>query len=478
MNIIEQLLKDLSHKELYDFVIKHSRLLKDDILLEFAHKIDKNEVNNSNNYTQLLRDALDGISFDYEDIMPDYEYGYDEFDGCLELDALGKWLDKAQEHVDKNNPNEAILICKACLEEYASWCETQDSDILEYVDVNYREQPFDILRQTLSMQGINQQELLDYCKSEISKPKYKRAYMYDGFSRLFMDLSVMVGSDDFIILQDNLLHEIEDKSSYEAEQILKQKIDFYHINKQSDRAWDIIRENLQIKSFRKDLTKKLIAENKLQEAKKLINDHISNDESENKPSLSWHELRSWDELKLQIAQKENDIPEIRHISFRFIESDFNAQYYKLYKSTFAKEEWTEQVEKLIQHYEKRYGIQWFSESVADVLRAEKQEERLMKYIEKHLSIDNVEQYHTCFSSSFPEKTLALFRQAIDKYASQNTGRDYYEHIVRSFGKMIKIQGGNEVVKEMINQYRVLYKNRRAMMEIMGKFTLKTQSQQC
>ena len=475
---IEQILKDLSHKELYDFVIKHSRLLKDAILLEFAHKIDKKEAKNSNNYTQLLRDALDGISFDYEDIMPDYEYGYGEFDGCLELEVVGKWLDKAQEHVDKNNPNEAILICKACLEEYASWCETQDSDILEYVDVNYREQPFNILKQTLSMQEINHKELLDYCKSEMSKPKYKRAYMYDDFSRLFMDLSVMVGSDDFIMLQDNLLQEIDDKSSYEAKKILQRKIDFYRNNKQSDKADDVIKENLQIGSFRKELTTKLIEENKLQEAKKLINEFIFQHEDKSRPSHSWYDLISWYELKLQIAQKEKDIPEIQRVSFLFIEFGFKAQYYEIYKSTFAKEEWAEQIEKLIQHYEKRHGSQWFSESVADVLQAEKQEERLMKYIEKHLSIDNVEQYYTGFSSSFPEKTLALFRQAIDKYASQNTGRGYYEHIVRSFGKMIKIQGGNEVVKEMINQYRTLYKNRRAMMEIMGKFTLKTQSQQC
>jgi hypothetical protein len=34
--------------------------------------------------------------------------------------------------------------------------------------------------------------------------------------------------------------------------------------------------------------------------------------------------------------------------------------------------------------------------------------------------------------------------------------------------MAKIKGGNEVVKEMISQYRVLYKNRRAMMEIINK----------
>jgi hypothetical protein len=32
-----------------------------------------------------------------------------------------------------------------------------------------------------------------------------------------------------------------------------------------------------------------------------------------------------------------------------------------------------------------------------------------------------------------------------------------------------IEGGKELVREMIKQYRILYKNRRAMMEILDRF---------
>ena len=70
------------------------------------------------------------------------------------------------------------------------------------------------------------------------------------------------------------------------------------------------------------------------------------------------------------------------------------------------------------------------------------------------------------------KTLALFRQAIDQYANSNTGRGCYERIASLLGKMLKINGGREVAEDMVNQYRVLYKARRAMMEIMDKFMKK------
>ena len=457
----DKLLRELSQKELRDFIIRqtqHNPQLKNTVLLEFAHKIKKTDVNAINNYNQLLRNALDGLHFDYDDI--EYNYEYD----CIEIDILDQWLDKAKKHVKQKNWEEATFICKACIEEYATWINNYDSDIVEYFDTCYQEIPFDILTQTLSVQGTDFKSLFDYCKSEMLKPKYKGTEMYDGFNGLFMELSALVGSDDFVLLQDKLLQEIEDKSSYDVQIILQRKIDYYRNNKQPEKAWDVIRENLQIESFRKELVKKLISENKLQEAKKLINDYISHKGNENRGLYQWHILQ------LQIAQKENNIPEIRRISFLFIESGFQAEYYNKYKSTFTKEEWAERVEKLIQHYEKRHKTNWFNSSVADVLQAEKQEERLMNYVEKHLSIDILEKYHTAFSASFPEKTLALFRQTIDQYA-QNTGREIYERIVKLLGKMVKIRGGNDIVKEMINQYKILYKNRKAMMEIINRFKI-------
>jgi hypothetical protein len=406
----------------------------------------------------LFRDALDGLYFDYEDI------GYGNYDDCIEIDVLDQWLNKAQGYANDKNPVEAMLICKAFIEEYAAWYEEQDETIREYIDISYIEKPFDILTQIYPKQEINIKELLEYCKSEMQKPKYKRAGMYDDFNNLFMGVSVATGSDDFITLQDKLLQDITDNSSYDAKHILQRKIDFYKRNKQLEKAWEIIENNLQIEDFREECAKKFIAENKLKEAKKLINDFISQ-----KGNGSWG-LHLWYELKLQIAQKENDIPEIKRLSFRFIESGFKIQYYNVYKKSFTKEEWNEAVEKLIQHYGKRSNNKWFNSDVADVLQAEKQEERLLKYIEKHLHVDKLEKYYTSFVASFPEKTIALFKEAIDNYA-QTTGREIYERIVKLFDKMVKITGGKEVVSAMINHYKIIYKNRSAMMEILNKFKI-------
>ena len=52
---------------------------------------------------------------------------------------------------------------------------------------------------------------------------------------------------------------------------------------------------------------------------------------------------------------------------------------------------------------------------------------------------------------------------------ESTIRDIYEKTVRVFKCMLKIEGGKDVVNQMINNYRNLYKNRKAMIEIMNRF---------
>ena len=202
---LEQLLKDVPHKKLCDFIIRqvqNNPQLKNTVLLEFAPKLtDEDDAYDVSYYNQLLQEALEDVYFDEDDI----QHGY--YEGTLEIDVLDQWISKAQTYVKQNNPQEAILICKACIEEFAAWYEEQDSEIAEYIDDSYRESPFYIILQALPMPGTDVEELLTYCKTEMSKPVYKNIGMSSGFNKLLMKLSAMSGSNDFIALQDQLLKE-------------------------------------------------------------------------------------------------------------------------------------------------------------------------------------------------------------------------------------------------------------------------------
>ena len=452
--IVEEIVKKTSHQELIDFIIgqaKYNPQFTNTILLKFSHK---SNLDGENKYRLILHKALKKVQFDYDDL-------YDYHEDSIEIDVLAEWIEKAKEYLAQKDYKEAVAIAKACIEEYAEWMENTDSDIADYIDPCYQEVPFEILSEAASTAEINTNELFQYCKAEMVKPKYDGTDFCDHFNHLLKEFAGTDNAAEFLNLQDAFLDKIIDKSSYEAEKILQLKIDYYNKNNQLKLAHKIISENIQIESFRKEVVKQKIAGKKYTEAKKLIDDFISVSQNNNVYYNS-----NWYELLLEIAQKENDIPVIRKVAFAFIENNFQAKYYRIYKSTYNSGEWIHEVEKIIGHYSG--GKHYSNDSIADVLAEEKDAERLIKYIEKHPSVENIDKYHLHFSSSFPEATLALFRKAINQYAEKNTGRNHYEHIVDLMKKMNRIKDGKKAVNDMINQYKIQYKNRKALIEILNK----------
>lgn len=70
---------------------------------------------------------------------------------------------------------------------------------------------------------------------------------------------------------------------------------------------------------------------------------------------------------------------------------------------------------------------------------------------------------------YAEKILQLFEKEIHKYAAINSGRKHYEYIATIFKAMKKIKNGNITVKKITNEFRITYKRRPAMIEILKDF---------
>jgi hypothetical protein len=334
-----------------------------------------------------------------------------------------------------------------------------DREYCKQIDEMYQSRPFDILEAAAADPGANVRELYDYCMAETSKEKYSGLYMEDCFSRLLMNLSAEINPEAFIAMQRKLLDRVQDKSSYEAEKILSRIVDFYAKCGQPQKAWKYVEENIQISKFRLEVIEDRIKQKKFTEAKKLITDYSDTRQDRYRNNI-------WNEYLLKIALAEQDIPAVRNISYSFIEDHFDDQYYRIYKSSFDKGEWAEAFENLFRHYEDR-KYSW-GDPAADLLGAEGKAERLMEHIGKKLSLEKMEKYHKFFAGSVPDDTLALFRKTLDQYADMHTGRSFYEHILDVFIMMKKIPGGASVAEEMKNSYKLKYKNRRAMIEILNR----------
>lgn len=458
--LFEATVRNISLKELQEFVIRfglHNPTFQQAILLDFT---PQQEESVNSQYAEIIRDELEGVYFDIEDI---YDYNYD----CFEIDILDQWLNKAQEYTEQNNYSEAILIAKACIEEYAEWMNATDAEIIDYISEEYIYGPFNILKKAYKNGNINAEELITYCKAEIGKKKYQGNF-HSMFDALIMQLTKDTDPEAYLTMQDRLFNSLLDKTSHEAKTIIDRKIDFYKRQGDEATAWKLVEENIQIEAFRKKTVQKRITDNNLKEAKSLINEYIKAETKNTSNSYFGNRYSSdWDELLLDIAQKENDKKTIRNISRMFIDNRFDTQYYKIYKSTFSADAWPVELKKLINHYQK--GRHWFISSIADIFVEENLAESLLNYLAKNLRIEHINQYYKFISSEFPKETLLLFKQAIDAYM-KNTGRDIYENTVIYFNSMLTIEGGKKLVKQMITNYKVQYKSRKAMIEVFDQFS--------
>jgi hypothetical protein len=473
-SVVAKLLRDVSRADLYKFIVRqacYSKKLTNAILVEFVGNVtEKNKNDTTNPYSVVLRETLRNTKVKKEDY-----YHRDEYEGGIENEALDQILVKLKEYFNQKNYREVVFICKACIEELSEWLVKKSrkfSAIGEFIHYEYLNVPFKMLGEVVEnsdKSGIDLKELYEYCRSEIRNSKYYKMGMSVKFNDFFLKVSLKVNPDGFIELQDELFAKVQNKNSLEAAIILQRKINLYNLNNQPKKAWEIIESNIQIESFRKELVKKKIKEQKFTEAKKLINDYLNDDKND-----SWARFE-WDKLLLEIAQKQNDKQVIREISFRFIDKKFNAEYLKIYKSTFNNEEWKEIFEQLLISYDKasKQGLVYFNQldntSVFDFLVAENEIDRLLEFVEKYLTVHLIGRYHKNLADKFPAKTLFLFRKALDSYAKNTLGRDAYEYLAEMLKKMQQINGGNEIVKDMVKQYRFLYKNRRAMREVLSKF---------
>ena len=454
-----KLLAEVTEEELRAFIIAQAAknaALRKAVLLEFVHKAKPKTV--SNPYSQIIREGLEQI--DLEDGYDDWRY----HETGISLDILDEMFDKAAASIKNGKYDEAAFIAKACLEEYVEWVNDNGNSVADLVSYGYTERPFEILRSIAEEGGCNADLLYDYCKAKLNDAKFSKVDMQSCFHGLMLALAIRTNNQDFITVQEKLLADVPNTQSDYAERILSREIEFYRGTGEHGKADAILLANVHIDIFRIKVVDNLIAAHNYDEAKALIGRYPSEEK--------WRD-RTWDERLLAIATAEHDTPKIREYVWRFIEDRFDQKHYQIYKSTFSATEWTTERERILNHYvqkEGRYhGDSHFSSSnTADVLAEENLAERLLSMMEKKPSPSSVEYYYKHFAKLFPERTLALFRTAVDSYVAANVGGGHYYGIAEWLGMIRKLPGGTAVCNAMLADYRLTYKRRTSMIKILDE----------
>ena len=135
--------------------------------------------------------------------------------------------------------------------------------------------------------------------------------------------------------------------------------------------------------------------------------------------------------------------------------------YRELKSQYRPEEWNKLREKIL--------VIWGTNPYAAQLYVEeKLYDRLLRLVQKHRRLSEIEQYEDILKKTYPAELLQLYEDMAVDMAAQNLGRPAYVKIVRFLNKMKELPGGPLCVQGLVNQWRRQYKRRRAMMEELDK----------
>ena len=63
----------------------------------------------------------------------------------------------------------------------------------------------------------------------------------------------------------------------------------------------------------------------------------------------------------------------------------------------------------------------------------------------------------------------MYASLLNDYAEQNMGRNHYEFVAQALLCAKKLNGGQEAVKRLVAEFRIKYKRRPAMMEVLARF---------
>lgn len=157
----------------------------------------------------------------------------------------------------------------------------------------------------------------------------------------------------------------------------------------------------------------------------------------------------------RLYQKIGDRNQYMKYLWTLVTEDKKSDYYNELKSQYTSKEWLTEREKVFPHYS--------ALGQADLLREEKLYDRLWDVI-KDQHISSIEGYEDVLLPKYAEEILNTYAAQLNRMATMAGGRKEYQYWVRVLRHMKKINGGKALVDQIVAEWKVKYKNRRAMLD--------------
>lgn len=367
--------------------------------------------------------------------------------------------------------NEAVKLLEECTDSLIEWkCHFEAFEIVSYYYDEILTTDLDDDGDISYFQSVCLEILSAIADASDIKTKHrlfnsafrKLDTKFDYFTELYFDfikecfdeeefLEKMLECSDKIISKNNI-------SNFERKKWILYHMELMDKLVYSDEAIELFcKKNWNVIEVRQFLTDRYLKSGDIDKAITVLKESLELEKNNMYISESIH-LKLKDIYKQQ-SDKKNYIKELWTILTETTITDKSV--YLEFKSLFDGDEWEETREQL-------YFSMKYQAMLPEYLIEEKLTDRLTNYVFSNNNTYLIEKYESILIESYSEFVLEAYANELSKAAVHTADRPTYKRWADKLRHMKTIKGGIETVDMIIDRWRELYCNRRAMMQEINK----------
>lgn len=466
---IEKLLSYVDKKKLITFICQHALThpdLQESLLQNFAPKKSSGQI--TIDYNKKI-DACFNSS---------YRNGSGRYNSFEEIDLdeisskLSIFINKARFFFEQksfdNAASIALYIINSIVNHYNedNYYEYYDDFfVLECDCETAGELLLDIAKHPETPQSLKEVILKEI--RTITKKKEFCDYPFYNIDELLLNINIYIQTKEGALqLINDLLKEQKDSENICG--LVNQKIDFLYQLNRLEEGEATINKYLYLPEIREKQVQFLIDGKKYSEALTMLDEGIRLAEEKEHPGT----ICKWKKQKLGIYIQTNKVPYIiATAKDLFLSNGGDMELYHTLKKYVPVDKWKMFLKNLLEPLAPDMHFNFSSSVKADIYVEEEDYDNLKTFLVKtsSQSLDYMIKYAHHLIQSYPDEMLAIYNSKIQKYAEQNVGRNYYGYIVQVLKKMLEFPKGKEMTNLLVADFRIRYKRRPAMMELLREF---------
>ena len=467
---MQQLLSFVNPQELSQFIYEYASMhpeFKTALLNRFMAK-ELSATSKEKDYRAEIQKVFNDS---YYNKKSRYHNRYDDFDCDWEtvFNRMDTFWEKADFFLNVGNIDTAIDIA---LQTLRSIGENYEDELLYNDDLypsDYCEQAGDLLIKVIEHPKTTQKQKTAILQElgQLAKLSTYRDYDLYDIDELLMQINLSIQpAEKALELIDKLLEERKD--TYDLYQIVLRKVNLLTGLHEEQKAADTIRQYLYLTEIREMEVDKLIASCQYDEAIRLLNEGIEIAEKEEHIGT----VDEWLKTKLRIYEMTHQTSDvINTCRLLFVLGRDRLEYYSKLKTLVPKEEWKSFLDTMMKETQFSKYFSFGENDEAEIYVREKDYERLFMLLSSvnYNQLKALMKYAHHLKNTHSEPLIAMYTSLLNDYAEQNLGRNHYEFVAQALLCAKKLNGGQEAVKRLVAEFRIKYKRRPAMMEVLARF---------